>query len=216
MKTSSPIDSNCSWTEPLLLTSGTIDRADQDMSPRKQPDAGVVDDDDDSKSVKRSEQVHVHRLLSFFSGLLVGSAIQLATVMIFSRLIHFAHSRHGDDIAATLLEITATATSADSIDTKELARVRYETIVKSEDSTWFNLAIWGVYHASLTIYLMIWVAMMTMAVSKVGWGCISSGFCLPPQLTRRACFLRTFFFINGTSLKNHSSTHKKWMVIPPL
>ena len=39
--------------------------------------------------------------------------------------------------------------------------------------------------------------MMLLAMSKAGWQCVSTGLRLPHSVTRRTCFLRIFFFING-------------------
>lgn len=198
MKTSSTVDSNSSWTEPLLVPTSTIDREGQDESKQDQ------DGEKDSKFIKRSQQLHVHRLLSFLFGSMVGIGLQVASVVVFARLVQHAQLRYGDDIAANLrqaMENTVTATTTTS---SEQTMARYEAILKSEDSTWFNMAIWVVYHASLSVYLIIWASMMTMAVSKVGWRCISSGLRIPSKVTRRTCFLRTFFFINGTFLQQKS------------
>jgi hypothetical protein len=194
MNNSPSIDSNSSWTEPLLVTAITLDRQGDDESHLKVQLAGDLDS---SKSVKRCEQqqLHVRRLFSFFLGSMVGIVLQLASVLVFARLIQHAHYRHGNEITALLRQsLSNTATR----NTEEQAMVRFEAIRKSEDSTWFNMALWLVFHASLSVYLMFWVVMMTLAVSKVGWRFISSGLRLPSHVTRRTCFLRTFFFINGT------------------
>jgi hypothetical protein len=58
-----------------------------------------------------------------------------------------------------------------------------------------QILIWFVYNLSLAVYLIVWFAMMTLAISKVGWRCISTWLSL--RSNRRTCFLKTFFFING-------------------
>ena len=192
--------------EPLLVTAVPMKRH---QSSAATVDGSSNQGNDDMKSLtKRNEQLQVHRLLSFMLGSTVGILLQFASVLVFAKLIIHAQHQHGDDITALLrgavIEGATTSLSVINGDEeveelfKQTVMDRYQAILQSEDSTWFNVAMWLVYHASLGVYLIVWIAMMTLAVSKVGWKCISTGLYIPTQVTRRTCFLRTFFFINGT------------------
>ncbi|KAG7360987.1 hypothetical protein IV203_036087 [Nitzschia inconspicua] len=184
--TSNPTTSVRSLKEPLLVAAVPMDSS-RDDSP--------IACGDSSKSTKRNEQLQVHRLLSFLIGSLAGVFLQVASVVVFFKLIIDASERHRDEVSNML---RGTADGAVDVSTMEHNEINpYDAIMKSEDSTWFNVAIWMTYHASLCVYLVVWTAMITLAISKIGWRYISTGLYIPPHVTRRTCFLRTFFFING-------------------
>lgn len=150
---------------------------------------GHGSDGDVSKFSKPSEQRRVHRLMSFMIGTVTGIVLQAISVSFFAKLIMFAHS-HGQHV----LQKT---TEADG-------EQHYNLLLESS-SGWLKVAIWSIYHLSLGIYLLIWLTMMLLAMSKVGWRCIAAGLRIPQHVTRRTCFLRTFFFINGKSFRHNQS-----------
>jgi hypothetical protein len=114
-----------------------------------------------------------------------GILLQAISVLFFAKLIMFAHIN-----GQHFLQKTTDMESGVN---------HYELLLQSSNNPWLKVGIWAVYHMSLFIYLTIWVTMMLLAVSKNGWRCVSNGLRIPHHVTRRACFLRTFFFINGTS-----------------
>jgi hypothetical protein len=149
--------------------------------------------DDVSKSHKLMEQIQVHRLTSFLCGSMVGILLQMISVFLFTKLIVHAHHHTQELLAENPNLVTPEPISSDAT-----PRETQKFLMNLGQSPWFKVAIWTIYHLSLGVYLIIWFAMMTLAVSKVGWKVISSGLRIPERVTRRTCFLRTFFFINGT------------------
>lgn len=147
---------------------------------------------DGSKSGKHAEQVKVNRLMSFLLGSLVGVFMQLISVVIFTTMVMhrgvpttFVDPYHRGAIPA---QEDVTLMSPQGISTEPYHKEPFHGQI-------FEILVWFVYHLSLAVYLIIWFAMMTLAISKVGWRCISTSLSL--KSTRRTCFLKTFFFING-------------------
>jgi hypothetical protein len=152
---------------------------------------------DVSKSEKLAEQIKVNRLLSFLFGSLMGVFMQFVSVIVFTRivlkhregLLPATYAESGlagpdqDDAVFVVQHLTG-AVSAGEADHHRTCKDHLVQVM-----------VWLVYHLSLAVYLLIWFAMMTLAISKVGWRCISSSLSL--RATRRTCFLKTFFFING-------------------
>jgi ascorbate-specific PTS system EIIC-type component UlaA len=147
---------------------------------------------DVSKSHKLMEQIQVHRLMSFLCGSMVGILLQMISVFLFTKLIVHAHHHTQELLAENPNLVTPEPISSDAT-----PRETQMFLMNLGQSPWFKVAIWTIYHLSLGVYLIIWFAMMALAVSKVGWKIISSGLRIPEHVTRRTCFLRTFFFING-------------------
>jgi len=166
--------SSSSWSEPLIVP--------QKMSrPKKELDVST------SKG-KMSDQIQVHRLMSFLLGSMTGIILQIVSVLLFTKLVLHAHRQH------SLL-----ANGDDSEPTKDTNPHDY--VMSLSPSPWFHFAVWTIYHLSLGVYLVVWFTMMVLAISKVGWKCLSQWvICVPQHVPRRTCFLRTFFFINGECL----------------
>jgi hypothetical protein len=156
-------------------------------------------DMDVSKSLKRSEQIQVHRLKSFLFGSVFGIMLQIASVVLFTELI--LHVARGDESSPShpheQLQQDDHAILVASFPPQGDPSAQREFIMNLGQSQFFRVAVWVIYHLSLGVYLSIWFFMMTLAISKIGWRVISSGLGIPKQITRRTCFLRTFFFING-------------------
>lgn len=156
-------------------------------------------DTDVTKIQKPASQLQVHRFISFVIGTVTGICLQAVSVLFFAKLIMFAHS-NGQNI------LQKTTDMQDGTN-------HYELLLQSSNSTWLKVAIWTIYHMSLFIYLAIWLTMMLLAMSKAGWKCVSTGLRIPHSVTRRTCFLRTFFFINGKSQYHHHSRVKSVQAI---
>jgi hypothetical protein len=116
----------------------------------------------------------------------------MISVFLFTKLI--IHAQHHTQ---ELLAENPNLVTQEPISPDATPRETQKFIMNLGHSQWYKVSIWTIYHLSLGVYLIIWFAMMTLAISKVGWKFISSGLRIPERVTRRTCFLRTFFFING-------------------
>ena len=163
-----------------------------------EPLLDASDDDHDTdvtKIEKPASQLHVRRLVSFLVGTLAGISLQIISVFFFAKLVIYSHNSGNPILQKT--------TDADD------GTNHYELLLQSSNSPWLRVAIWAIYHMSLFIYLGIWFVMMLLAMSKAGWKCMSNGLRIPHSITRRTCFLRIFFFING-KLRSRAAACGKW------